>query len=172
MAAAFFCSTNSQFRRAAVKTMNPAQTSSSSKNAGPALRAKKMHPHFLISQSDRQCFSHEDRCFAPGNKVLGQPALAVPKVLIESAIQVSLLLLDSCIRTFRTLCSVFLYPARAYSCLNDRLRVASTPRSAGLMPQKKAADKSARQPFLNMRCPPPLFQYLLPVEIPHRGVTQ
>ncbi|MBR3279279.1 MAG: hypothetical protein IKG01_10350, partial [Lachnospiraceae bacterium] len=29
--------------------------------------------HFAISQSDRQCFSHEDGCFAVGNELQEQP---------------------------------------------------------------------------------------------------
>ena len=45
------------------KVLIPAQTSSSSKNAGPSLRAKKLT--LLVSQSDPQCFSHEDGYFPP-----------------------------------------------------------------------------------------------------------
>ena len=57
-----------QFRQTDTEFPKPAQTSSSSKNAGPPLRAKKMHSHLLISRSDLQCFSHEDECFAAGNR--------------------------------------------------------------------------------------------------------
>jgi hypothetical protein len=55
-----------QFRQAAAKFHDPAQTSSSSKNVGPSLELKNAKA-FLISQSDRQCFSHEDGCFAAGS---------------------------------------------------------------------------------------------------------
>ena len=41
------------------------QTSSSSKNAGPPLRAYRTLTHSVISQSDLQCFSHEDDCLLP-----------------------------------------------------------------------------------------------------------
>jgi len=42
------------------------QTPSSSKNADPFLELKNAKA-FLISQSDQQCFSYEDGCFAAGN---------------------------------------------------------------------------------------------------------
>ena len=102
---------------------------------------------FLISRSDLQCFSHEDGCFAPVSEVLEQPALTVssfmPKVLPayeHSAFHAT------------------------YSATRQERFNASITQSAGVVLQKKAAAKSARQPFLNMRCPPPLFQYYLPAE--------
>ncbi len=54
--------------------------------------------------------------------------------------------------------AVYFVVAYAYSGLSP---VRARPWRAN---KKKAAAKSARQPFLNMRCPPPLFQYYLPAE--------
>ena len=52
------------FRRAASKSQNTVQTSSSSKNAGPFCELKKLKL-FDLTVKDLQCFSHEDGCFAP-----------------------------------------------------------------------------------------------------------
>ena len=55
-------------------SVNRQQTSSSSKNAGRFPASQKSW-RFLVSQSDLQCFSHEDGCFAAGNEMQGQPHL-------------------------------------------------------------------------------------------------
>jgi hypothetical protein len=51
--------------RAAPKSHEPAQASSSSKSVSPSLRAKEPLARSLISQSDLQRFSLEDGCFEP-----------------------------------------------------------------------------------------------------------
>ena len=57
-------------------SVNRQQTSSSSKNAGRFPASQKSW-RFLVSQSDLQCFSHEDGCFAAGNEMQDKPALTV-----------------------------------------------------------------------------------------------
>jgi hypothetical protein len=61
-----------RFRLAAAELQYPAQTSSSSKNAGPICELKKLKL-FDLTVKDLQCFSHEDGCFAAGNEIWKQP---------------------------------------------------------------------------------------------------
>ena len=49
------------------QVQGPAQTSSSSKNAGPFCELKKLKL-FDLTGKYLQCFSHEDECFAAGNR--------------------------------------------------------------------------------------------------------
>jgi len=68
----FFNSDDSgqQFRQALSEFRDPAQTSSSSKNASPFCDRKKL---FDLTGNDPQCFSHKDGCFAAGNELQGKP---------------------------------------------------------------------------------------------------
>ncbi len=77
-------SDTSQLRQAVSKYQTPAQASSSSKNAGPALRAYRLLTQSVISRSDLQCFSHEDGCVAAGNEVREQPVLTVTDIRLSS----------------------------------------------------------------------------------------
>jgi len=74
------------YNSAAREIHNPAQTSSSSKNDGPALRAcvGAAYRLYAISQSDHQCFSHEDGCFAAGPELHTQPVKATAFFISET----------------------------------------------------------------------------------------
>ena len=65
-----------QFRQASLAIRDPAQTSSSSKNADPFCELKKQKL-FDLTGKDPQCFSHEDGCFAAGNELQGKPVCTI-----------------------------------------------------------------------------------------------
>ena len=65
-----------QFRQASLAIRDPAQTSSSSKNAGPFCELKKLKL-FDLTGKDPQCFSHEDGCFAAGNGFQWKPVCTI-----------------------------------------------------------------------------------------------
>ena len=70
------CRVLKQSRQAVAQDLDRQHASSSSKNAGPSLRAcaGAASRLYAISRSDLQCFSHEDVCFAAGNEAHEQPA--------------------------------------------------------------------------------------------------
>ena len=72
-----------QFRQASLAIRDPAQTSSSSKNADPFCELKKQKCElkkqklFDLTGKDPQCFSHEDGCFAAGNGFQWKPVCTI-----------------------------------------------------------------------------------------------